>query len=100
MVNHRVAQQIVGYFLSNASAVDDLEGIARFRLLDEAISREVYEVSEALDWLVSMQLLQRTAGTGRGPLYGLNVQNRAKAQAFVMPGSGPGGPRHKRRGTG
>lgn len=78
-----IAIEIVDYFLRNANAADDLEGIVRFRLLDQAIFRCVSEVSETLEWLVSAGLLNKTTTISSGPIFSLNELKRNQAEKFV-----------------
>ena len=55
MKSHRVsrpAREVLSYFLRNPAAVDSLEGIARWRLLEQAIHRTIVETESALKWLV------------------------------------------------
>lgn len=79
----KVAEEILAYFLRNARAADDLEGIVRFRLLDQGIERRLSEASEALAWLVSGGLLNRTVRPGTGPIFSLNEEKRNQAEKFV-----------------
>jgi hypothetical protein len=81
--NSEIAKEILNYFLRNANAADDLEGIARFRLLDQVIYRRVDEVSEALDWLVSVGLLNQTITSSTDPIFSLNETRREEAQELA-----------------
>ncbi len=79
-----IAKEILDYFLRNANAADDLEGIVRFRLLEQAIFRRVSEVSETLEWLVSAGLLNKTMTPGsKGAIFNLDELKRAQAEKFV-----------------
>lgn len=78
-----MAVDILEYFIRNPDAADDLEGIARFRLLDQIIYRHVGEVGDALNWLVASGLLTRTKAPHSEPLYSLNRTRRADAESFV-----------------
>ncbi|HEV2956309.1 MAG TPA: hypothetical protein VGY55_11570 [Pirellulales bacterium] len=92
-----VAKEILTYFLRNADAVDDLEGIVRFRLLDQGIERRVSDASEALAWLVSAGLLDRTIRPGTAAIFSLNRARREQAQRLVGAGRPARAKRRKRR---
>jgi hypothetical protein len=77
-----VARDILRYFLRNPRAADDLEGVVRWRLLDEKIHRSVAEARAALEWLVSSGLLvEEQAGTSA--MYRLNTDSREQAERFL-----------------
>lgn len=78
-----IAKDILSYFLRNPKAADDLEGIARWRLLNQTIHRDVEETRQALDWLVHHEFLNRVSRTGTGSLFHLRLEHRAAAEAFL-----------------
>jgi hypothetical protein len=83
-----IAKDILSYFLDNPQAADDLEGVARWRLLRQTIHRDVEETSRALDWLVQRGLLTRVLTTGSA-IFHLRAEQRAEAAAFMtQPGGG------------
>ena len=47
------------YFAEHPRTLDSLEGVARWRLLQQRIDDTVEETELALDWLVERGLLQR-----------------------------------------
>ena len=47
------ARQILGYFRVNPNAADTLEGVARWRLLEERVHQNVEATNDALAWLVA-----------------------------------------------
>lgn len=77
------AKEILRYFLRNPEAADSLEGIARWRLLDETIHRNLEEIAQALEWLVAQGFLLelRTAASGR--VFRLKEEKRADAEGFL-----------------
>jgi hypothetical protein len=77
-----IAKDILSYFLDNPQAADDLEGVARWRLLRQTIHREVEETSQALDWLVQRGLLTRVRTAGSA-IFQLRAEQRAQAAAFM-----------------
>ena len=78
-----VARQIVSYLLRSPRAVDTLEGIARWRLLDEQIHQSVQMTKAALRLLEEMGLLIVERTESAGMLYRLNESKRKEAEAFL-----------------
>jgi hypothetical protein len=76
-----IAEDVLSYFLRNPQAADNLEGVARWRLLSEAIHRTVEETSQVLESLVSQGLLLKMGAGGADPVYCLNWARRADAEA-------------------
>ncbi len=75
--------EILSYFLRKPQAVDDVEGIARWRLLDEAVNRNLNEVAEALQWLVAEGFLMRESPHVGPPVFCLNPHNAAAARSLL-----------------
>src|SRR6516164_9018399 len=78
-----VAGDILRYFLRNPQTADDLEGIARWRLLSETIRRSVEDTNRALEWLAEQGFLMRDMAAGAGAIFRLNQVNRVRAEAFL-----------------
>jgi hypothetical protein len=78
-----VTHQVLSYFLRNPQAVDSLEGVARWRLLDEAIHVQVSAAREALDWLVERGVIRRTEGPGLPPVFSLDPDRARDAEALL-----------------
>ncbi len=74
-----MARKVLSYFLRNPQAADTLEGIARWRLMEEKIRGSVEETDQALAWLVSEGLLARESVEGSGPIFRLNRDKAAEA---------------------
>jgi hypothetical protein len=72
------AMEIWNHFLRNPQAADSLEGIARWRLLDEVVYRSVQETEAALGWLVERGYLIESSTPGIKPIYRLNPDAAAK----------------------
>lgn len=77
-----IAKDILEYFLRNPQAADDLEGVARWRLMSQTIQRDVEETSQALDYLVRRGLLTRISMPGSA-FFRLQAEQRAGAEAFL-----------------
>jgi hypothetical protein len=78
-----IAKDILSYFLRNPQAADDLEGVARWRLLNQTIHRDVEETSVALDWLVQRGFLDRVSRAGSGNIFHLAPEHRQAAESFL-----------------
>jgi len=52
-----VALDVLRYFVRNPEAADTVEGVTRWRLLDEKIYRSLQQVTRAMAWLVAQGLL-------------------------------------------
>jgi hypothetical protein len=77
------AKKILRYFVRNPEAADTYEGIATWRLLEEAIHQSTEETQEALSWLVSQGFLRETSIAGGVPIFRLNSQKRKEAEDFL-----------------
>ncbi|HUY13343.1 MAG TPA: hypothetical protein VMX16_06900 [Terriglobia bacterium] len=86
-----IARDILNYFLRNPQAADDLEGLARWRLLREAIHRTIEETDRALEWLVEKGFLVKLSPPGSGAIFSLNFQNLGRAESFVLDNGKDGG---------
>jgi len=75
--------EILSYFVRNPQAADNLEGIARWRLLNEFITRQVDETQRALLWLVAKGYLRETSAAGTGLIYRLNPDKADEACEFL-----------------
>jgi phosphoribosylanthranilate isomerase len=78
-----IARDILKYFQRNPQAADSLEGIARWRLLDEQIHRSVQEAGQSLDWLVAKGFLLKDSTQASGTLYMLNTEKAAEIAQFL-----------------
>jgi hypothetical protein len=89
-----IVKQILSYFVRNPQAVDSVEGIARWRLLEEQIHRTVKQSQVALDWLAANGYLDEVCEAGSQRLFRLNAQRHADAATFLAgkePGKKQGG---------
>jgi hypothetical protein len=78
-----IARDILSYFLRNPQTADDLEGVARWRLMSETIRRSVDDTYMALEWLAEQGFLVRETTAGAGPIFRLNSVNRLRAETFL-----------------
>jgi hypothetical protein len=81
-----IAKQILRYFLRNPQSADSLEGVARWRLLEENVHQAMVETQSALEQLVAEGYLQVVSVPGSELIYILNTTRHKEAEAFA--GSG------------
>jgi hypothetical protein len=97
----RAAKQIISYFLRNPRAADTLEGIARWRLLEEQIHHSVRLTERALQALLAMGLLVARSTESAGTIYQLPESMRDEAERFLASAPGrkrkPGAKKCKRK---
>ena len=89
MGSHRVpkpAREILAYFLRNPVAADSLEGIARWRLLEQAIHRTISETEGALKWLVEEGYLIEMEQPRSRQLFRLNPERHRAAGELLRAG--------------
>jgi len=77
------AKEILSYFMRNPRAADTLEGIARWRLLDEVVHRKVEETRRALSWLVKRGFVIESSSPGAAQIFRLNPEKIAEAKLVV-----------------
>jgi hypothetical protein len=77
------ARDVLGYFLRHPEAADTLEGVARWRLMQERIQQSVEEVAQALEWLVVEGLLLVESAQGADPVFRLSREKASEAEKFV-----------------
>jgi hypothetical protein len=78
-----MVRKVLRYFVRHPHAVDDLEGIARWRLAEETIRNKVEETHRALTWLVEHDYLRLTRTVGPAPVFSLNVDKIAEANELL-----------------
>ncbi len=69
--------------MRNPEAVDSLEGVARWRLLDEAVHHRVNATHEALRWLVERGVLRQAQGPGLKPVFWLDPDRKEEAERLL-----------------
>lgn len=93
-------KEILGYFLRNPQAVDSVEGIARWRVMEEQIHRSVEQTEVAMGWLLSEGYLQEVETVGSRRVFRLRPDCKASAtqliarRGFPRGKAGPGSESH------
>src|SRR5205814_625719 len=79
-----VIKQILGFFVQHRKAADTLEGVARWRLLEEQVRRSVRQTEQALEWLVERGLVEEVVPLGsKTPIFRLNPARHEDAVRFL-----------------
>ncbi len=73
------AANVLRYFLRHPRAVDTLEGIAHWRILEQVVARELRGTDLALRWLVKQGVLRVETRRGVPPLFRLDTRRRSTA---------------------
>lgn len=81
--DQKVVREVLSYFVRNPQAADSLEGIARWRLLDEIVTRSVEQTQSALSWLVDQGYLSVRTTAGSAPIFTQNAAKAAEARALL-----------------
>jgi len=79
----KTVRQVLRYFTRNPQAADTIEGVARWRLLDERIERNIAQVAQAIEWLVSRGFLVREFTSPSTSIFRLNQQQCRAASRFL-----------------
>ncbi len=82
-LNRDMAREILNYFIRNPQAADTLEGVARWRLMDEVIRRKLDETSTVLEGLVARGYLTRSISPGGIATFSLNPERVDEARQFL-----------------
>jgi hypothetical protein len=82
-VGTEIVKELLNYFVQNQHAVDSLEGLTRWRLLEEQVHRTVQETEPALRWLVAEAFLEEVRPTGSVSLFRLDPNRLADAIKFL-----------------
>jgi len=81
-----IAKQILGFFLRSPDVVDSFSGIARWRLLEDSVSRSVASTEAALNWLIQNGFLIEEKIAGSQSVYRLNPGKREEAAGLLQHG--------------
>ena len=82
ILNERIpdaTMDILNYFIRHPNAADSIEGIARWRLLDELAHRKVRETDRAVRWLVDRGFLVERPVPGGQSILCLNPEKAGEA---------------------
>jgi hypothetical protein len=80
-----MARMILNYFSRHPRAADTLEGIARWRLMEEQVQRVMEDTREAIEWLISKGYLKEQERPYSGSIYSLNEGQAREIERFLNP---------------
>lgn len=78
-----IVREILSYFVRHPQAADDLEGVARWRLLDQVLTQSLERTQRALTWLVDQGYLCARTAAGSGPIFSPNREKAAEARELL-----------------
>src|SRR5260370_20738736 len=81
---HGILEQILSYFVRNQKAADSLEGVTRWRLLEEQVHRTLQQTEAAINWLVAEGFLQEVQRAGQVRIFRLNPNDTAMQFTFLL----------------
>jgi hypothetical protein len=79
----QTVRRILGYLLRHPNAQDTLEGIAEWWIMEEQIYQKHREVNDALNILISENLILKTQYANAEILYSLNADKKALIKTIV-----------------
>lgn len=83
-LDETVARQILAYFVRSRQTADTLQGIARWRLLEERVRLSVRQTKAALQWLVEQGFIVELRPMGlRDSVFRLNPKRLKDAKQFL-----------------
>jgi hypothetical protein len=78
-----MASEILNYFVRHPEAADSLEGLTRWRLMNEVVRRKLDETEAALEWLVAQGYLMSSVSPGGAATFRLNPERIDDARQFL-----------------
>lgn len=78
-----IARDILNYLLHHPAAADTLEGIARWRILEEIAKRSLASTEDAMRWLIAKGFLCEEKIAGGKTIYRLDAGRRKEAELLV-----------------
>jgi hypothetical protein len=84
-----IARQVLSYFVRNTQAADTLEGIARWRLVEEQLQNSLHQTDAAITWLVEQGYLEVVQPVGSVRLYRLDPLRQKDALHFLSQQKAP-----------
>jgi len=82
-VDFAVAREILRFYLRNPEAADSVEGLARWRLLDERIFSTLDQIARTVAWLVAHDFLVKERTSPLREVFRLNESEREKIETFL-----------------
>src|SRR5437763_4776688 len=83
-----VIRAVLTYFMRNPRAMDSLEGVTRWRLLEEQVHRTLQQTEAALAFLVAQGFLEKVQTAGSTQIFRLDTKHQAAAARFLAKKTG------------
>lgn len=83
-IDFELVEDVLRYFTRNPNAADTVEGLARWRLVDEVIHSNLEHVAEAVAWLVSQGMLVEESTSPLTKVVRLNEQELGQIKRFLQ----------------
>lgn len=82
--HQEVIRQVLSYFVRNCRTADTMEGVARWRLLEERLRRSLRQTETAVTWLVKEGYLEQVVPEGSdAPIFRLKASRYSDAVRFL-----------------
>lgn len=82
----QVTKEILGLFLRTPDMADSFDGIARWRVLQEAVQRNIASTESAMRWLVKEEYLIEETIAGSQSVFRLNLDRKSEAEKLMEGG--------------
>lgn len=79
----KIAAEVLQYLLRNQSAQDTLDGIATWWIESQRVHQAIEEVSTAIEFLISLDLVVVNEVPGQARYYRFNTSLSAKANELI-----------------
>jgi hypothetical protein len=79
----KTARETLAYFIRNPAALDSLEGIARWRLLEQTIHKNLVDTQKAVDWLVKCGYVVEEGRPSTPRMFRLNPDKLHEAELLL-----------------
>ena len=76
-------REILELFLRSPEMADSFHGIARWRVLQEAVQRNIAATESALNWLIKEGFLIEETIAGSQSVFRLNMEKKSEAEQLV-----------------
>lgn len=86
-IDFELVEDVLRYFTRNPNAADTVEGLARWRLVDEVIHSNLEHVAKAVAWLVSQRMLVEESTSPLTKVVRLNEQELGQIKRFLQQAS-------------
>ncbi|HEY6389729.1 MAG TPA: hypothetical protein VIX89_00545 [Bryobacteraceae bacterium] len=79
----KTVRETLAYFIRNPAALDSLEGIAHWRLLEQTIHKNLVETQKAVEWLVKCGYVVEEGRPSTPRMFRLNPDKLHEAESLL-----------------